>query len=526
MIRIICPSPRISAGRVVFSALKRICTDEIVDLVSLASLKNWLMYPTPACWVFIDPPEAWSDLIIKALETPNTKILLLGSLPPTLANRLDAKTGLLTEDIREGAKCAPATIHSFSESALRVDYIGAISGVESPLPTRPFLRYDFMDEWNNLGYGAILTDDSIWSIRQIVQLPPSVAIALIFLDNLPVSAYVGLWDEPSGSLFWVNRSVGLVDSAEFCLIETFLSSHRHDRLPCWPIIGEIPYGYDAAVTMRLDCDEDVESARELWTLYRNLDVPFSIAIHTSLLSEKKNHVLPQEILTFGGAILSHSATHAPNWGGGYENALAECTVSRSVINDLTGKIVRYAVSPFHQNPIYALEALADAGYDGCIGGIIRNDPDFLIFRSGAPIGISHGFVGHSQQCMLHGDCLLDTGDPLSIFRQAFDISRSGRSFFGYLDHPFSSRYRYGWKDELFRSAMHAEFIAYIRSAGKVLFCNEDDAMDFLAQKVAIRIIPIENGYRVEPSSNYPLSWPVALAYKGEIHPLKKVGINL
>ena len=67
--------------------------------------------------------------------------------------------------------------------------------------------------------------------------------------------------------------------------------------------------------MRLDCDEDVESARELWALYRNLDVPFSIAIHTAHLSEKKNHVLPREILAFGGTILSHSATHAPNWGG-------------------------------------------------------------------------------------------------------------------------------------------------------------------------------------------------------------------
>ena len=526
MIQIVCPSPRISAGRVVCAALRRICGREIVELVSFSCLQKWLTNPSPVCWVFIDPPETWSDLIILALETPKTKLILLGAIPPTLARHLDARVESHSEEIREGGECSPASIHSFSESALRIDYVGSVSGTESPLGSRPFVRYDFMDEWNNLGYGAIRTDDSIWSISQIVQIPSKATIAVISLNNRAVSGYVGLWEEPLGSLFWINRPVGLVDSPEFRLIETFLASHRHEILPCWPILREIPHGYDAAVTMRLDCDEDVESARELWTLYRSLNIPFSLALHTAILSDEKNHALPREILASNGALLSHTATHAPNWGGSYGAALTECTVSRSIIKDLTGETVRYAVSPFHQTPLYALEALADAEYDGCIGGIIRNDPDFLMARSGYPPGTPDGFIGHSQQCMLHGDCLLDTGNPLAIFRQAFDLSRSGGSFFGYLDHPFSSRYRYGWKDEAVRSAMHAEFIAYMRSVGKVLFCNEEEALDFLAQKAAIRINPIENGFRIEPSTILPLEWPVAVEYAGEIHFLKKDGITL
>ena len=74
--------------------------------------------------------------------------------------------------------------------------------------------------------------------------------------------------------------------------------------------------------------------------------------------------------------------------------------------------------------------------------------------------------------------------------------------------------------------MHAEFIAYMQSVGSVLFCNEENALDFLAQKAAIRINPIENGFRIEPSPLLPLEWPVAVEYAGEIHFLKKDGITL
>src|SRR5690606_27172436 len=109
--------------------------------------------------------------------------------------------------------------------------------------------------------------------------------------------------------------------------------------------------------------------------------------------------------------------------------------------------VPYAVSPFHQSPQYALEALCDVGYSGCIGGIIRNDPEFLLARGGELAGFPVGFIGHSQQCMLHGDCLLEAGDPLAIYKMAFDQALETRSLFGYLDHPFSERYQYGWVDE-------------------------------------------------------------------------------
>jgi hypothetical protein len=273
-----------------------------------------------------------------------------------------------------------------------------------------------------------------------------------------------------------------------------------------PVLSEIPYGYVAAVTMRLDCDEDVESARTLWQAYKAMNVPFSLAIHARVLKDPKHHELPREILLAGGSLLSHTATHAPDWGGSYEAAYNEGLVSADAIEVATGNRVRYAVSPFHQTPVYARGALADAGYDGCIGGIIRNDYDFLMARSGIPPWGVKGFIGHTQQCMLHGDCMLMGEDPLAIFKDAFELAKLSRTFFGYLDHPFSERYQYGWASECQRVAMHEQFVGYIQQQENVLFMNENDAMDFLHDRASVMIGGTHKGISlkrtIKPKSNY------------------------
>ena len=90
----------------------------------------------------------------------------------------------------------------------------------------------------------------------------------------------------------------------------------------------------------------------------------------------------RELAAEDGGILSHTATHAPNWGGRYESALQEARDSKAAIERVIDRPVQYVVSPFHQTPAYALDALVDSGYTGCIGGIIRNDPEFLFARGG------------------------------------------------------------------------------------------------------------------------------------------------
>lgn len=184
--------------------------------------------------------------------------------------------------------------------------------------------------------------------------------------------------------------------------------------------------------------------------------------------------------------------------------------------------MRYAVSPFHQSPGYALHALADIGYQGCIGGIIRNDPEFVLARGGELAGLPAGFIGHSQQCMLHGECMLAEGDPLAIFKQAFDLARDTGTLFGYLDHPFSERYAYGWQDERSRIDAHRALVAYIRqSSDKPLFMNEDIAMDFVRAKSLTQVVAGGDGYRIAAAPVHVGDLAFAVEYKGHRLPVSK-----
>lgn len=522
MIHLLCPSYRSEAGTIVEAALIRSFTPTQVQRSSFVQFQN---RKQTACWVLIDPPDDWTASIQAALQARN-KIILLGRIPATLAALLRAQISELPEYLAEAADCSPAPKGGTAESPACIRYRQANGQLLSPVDHRPFSRFDFADEWNNLGYGAIKADGGTWSVSQAVRIPVQQCLAEITVAGQPISAYAGLWDFPHASLLWFNRSVGPVDSAEWGIIEQFLAHHRHDQLPCWPVISEVPHGFDAAVTMRLDCDEDVESARELWNLYRQQDLPFSLALHTSVLADSRHHLLPREVLQQGGAILSHTATHAANWGGSYEAAYREGRQSAELIEALTGRPVRYAVSPFHHTPEYARAGLADAGYSGCIGGIIHNDPDFLMARAGVPPGGAQGFIGHSQQCMLHGDCLLNEADPLRLYKAAFDLAKASRSFFGYLDHPFSERYAYGWQNEAQRSAMHEQFVAYIRQTGNVLFCNQEQAMDFLLQKSAIRVVSEANGFRIIIPDTLISSWQYTVEYAGTIGAIPEGGLLL
>jgi hypothetical protein len=285
-------------------------------------------------------------------------------------------------------------------------------------------------------------------------------------------------------------------------MEIFLAHWRADVLPCQPVLQEIPFGHDAVITMRLDCDESIEAARPLWDAYREMNVPFSLAIHTKNLDDPTQHEILREMVEQGQCLLSHTATHAPNWGGSYDAAFQEAIESSTRLEKVTGQRVKYAVSPFHQSPPYALSALADAGYYGCIGGIIRNDPEFVLARGGELGGGPRGFIGHSQQYMLHGECMLAQGDPMAIFKAAFDRALETRTLFGYLDHPFSARYQYGWTDEVTRISMHQELVRHIRSNAQLpLFLSEDQAMNFLRDKAAWQVMEEGTGFKLIAPAN-------------------------
>lgn len=527
MIYLIAPDHNLDALEIVRAALVRSFTSGIVRVVSFDALNTDDTIDLQAhCFVVINPLDSWTDRLITLIQTNADKLLLLGLIPNQLARYLGMNSKPLAYELKDRLICEPAKANHTSESNLKVVYQKPLGDYTSPLKERPFVRYDFMEEWNNLGFGAILVDESIWSMSNVVTVPESTLMASVVDVDTQLGAYAALWTEHKTSVLWFNRAVGPVDSQEWALVEHFFANFQYATQACVPYVSEIPYGYDAAVTMRLDCDEDVESARPLWQAYQAMGVPFSLALHTKVLSESKHHALPRDVLSAGGAVLSHTATHAPDWGGSYQAALVEGQESKALIKACIDYEVRYAVSPFHQTPSYARQALAEVGYQGCIGGIICNDPDFLMARSGVPPWMQQPtLIGHSQQCMLHGDCMLADDDPLDIFKQAFSAAYRAQTFFGYLDHPFSVRYQYGWTDEAQRIFAHQDFVQYIKSYDNVLFANTSDAMDFLLSKSTVMTKHDSTGFSISPGQKQA-KWTVAVTYQGQQYALSEQGLNL
>jgi peptidoglycan/xylan/chitin deacetylase (PgdA/CDA1 family) len=451
------------------------------------------------------------------MENERSKIIIFGSLPSDLAKYLDVKVAEISLELKKASECEPALTYEFSESKAIINFKPSLGRNFTHLPSRPLCRYDFTNEWNNLGYGVIKTDGSIWSVRQEVVLKVENTMATFQIHGKDISGYIGIWDKESCSLIWFNRSVGPVDSYDWRLVEEFICNYQSEELPCWPVISEIPYGYDAAVTMRLDCDEDVESARGLFEAYKEMQVPFSLALHAKVLENPIHHQLAIEVDKSGGAILSHTLTHAPNWGGSHEAAKNEGRESAKIIGEIIGHKPKYAVSPFHHTPRYARDGLADAGYQGCVGGIISSDPDYLMARAGKPPFAYTDFIGHSQQCMLHGDCLLRGEDPLIVFKNAFNLAIQSKTFFGYLDHPFSDRYQYGWENEAQRINSHKEFIVFMKNTNeKIFFSNEIVALDFLKLKSKIQILGVDEKLLIQNLSGHLLDLQISIEYKNKI----------
>ncbi|MFM0725249.1 polysaccharide deacetylase [Paraburkholderia strydomiana] len=513
MIGVLFPNAAAEAGQYVLAALQRSVSATQAQSITRSTVRE----RAPDLVVAVDAPDGWSADLIAWLRARPRKLVVFGHMPIALADMLGYQATGLPVNLPAASRSAAAPAHASRESAAAVRY-GALAQTLGGAPWhRPFERFDFTDEWNNLGYGAIRCDGSIWSLREAVQVPAEAELAALEVAGERQFAYAALWDVDGSSVLWFNRPVGPCDSFEWRMVEQFVSGYRADTLPCQPVLSELPWGYDAAITSRLDCDEDIESARPLWQAYQRMGVPFSLAVNSQNLSRTEHHGILRELLADRqqGAVLSHTATHAPNWGGSYDCALAEGSQSAQLIEAVTGVPVRYAVSPFHQSPPYAMRGLADAGYDGCIGGIIRNDPEFLTARGGALAGMPTGFVGHSQQCMLHGECMLEEGDPLAVFKQAFDYAYATNTLFGYLDHPFSERYAYGWKDEASRIDAHEQFIAYMRSkARQPLFLHEDAALDFLRFRSLTQIVEEGGAFRVVTPSSQTTPLTLGVEFRG------------
>jgi hypothetical protein len=466
-----------------------------------------------------DADAAWLTPLLNARR----KLVLLGRLGPRIAEMAGLSLTEVTDVLEAQAQCAPAPLHGGSESAATLVYADGGLGGYSPLRRRPFCRFDFTDEWNNLGFGRIGFGHDAWSIAVTARASAAEVVADVVAAERAYGAAATLRDLPAASILWCARPVGPLDGPDWAIIEAFIADHRARELPCRPYLRDVPHGVGAAATMRLDCDEAVASARPLFELYRARGLPLSLAIKTGQELGEADIDLMRDVAIAGGAILSHSQTHAPNWGGSAPAAEAEALASQSWLErHLPGLPIRYAVSPFHQTPTFVPAALARVGYRGVVAGTISSHPEYLMARGGVvPFG-PRGFVSHSQSCMLHGDCLREDGDRLAVYKQAFRNAMAAGQFFGYLDHPFSARYSYGWSDEAERLAAHAALLDFMReecaqAGAPLLFVDETTCLDFMLEKADCEIEFDTARDTFALTRTRAAGLPLSIGFRGQTH---------
>jgi hypothetical protein len=459
---------------------------------------------------------------IAPLLRSRSKILLLGRISPAVAALAGIRLSAVSTRVASSMDAAPASPHAMSASDAAIVYSSRGLGASSPIRRRHFCRFDFRNEWNNLGYGRTTLGDDAWSVAAVAEPRGASTVAEIVLpENRTQGAVATLFDLPMASVLWHARTVGPVDGSDWHVVEAFISDYRCTDLPCRPHLRDVPDGVAAAVTMRLDCDEEISTGRGLLDLYRSRGFPISLAVRTGMTECQAHADMLTDVINQGGSILSHSVTHPSNWGGTSHAAEVEARDSKSWLEArFPGLAVRYAVSPFHQNPPFVPPALARAGYQGFVGGSIANDPEYLMARGGAvPFG-PEGFISHSQTCMLHGDCVLTEPNPFRVYWEAFRTARADGRFFGYLDHPFSQRYAYGWTSEQNRVAMHSNFLDFMltdcaAAKGPLLFVNENTCLDFMREKAATEIVfePDRNSFEV--SRLCAAGLPLSVGYRGQ-----------
>lgn len=436
---------------------------------------------TTKVYILISSDDQTSDQISELLNEGH-KIVILGKIGNETATLLGLE---LNDSCRfDETKASLPSDHEGEchTSEYRLTYTSHPLNENIPYKSRYFARFDFTDEWNNHGYGRITLDSGIWSVSCVLANRSAQSIAVVEDHNGYVSEFATVTDFDNAAVLYINRPVGTIDGLDWGIVENFLCLYRIDDLVALPLIYDLPHGVKGVVSARLDCDQSIINARPLVDLYKSYGIDISLAISTGIPIDQNDIDFMIDFYQNGGSLVSHTITHHYSWGRDYAHALEETSGSKLWLEEhIPGLCVDYAVSPFHSNEPFAVQALADAGYQGFISGIIHNDPEYLVGVSGEVPFVTVPIVTHSQQCMMHGDCYHRYGNSVHPYVEAFEMHLKAGKLFGYLDHPFGG-YDYGWASEEERLVAHNQMIKTISKHEGIEWWTLKQLLDFVVRK--------------------------------------------
>lgn len=428
--------------------------------------------------------------IKKILSGEKNKIILNGKLNESLKSLLEINN-LYSDFLHE--ELIPANSYKPSFSIFKLNYQNKcpyLKGFLKCITQRPIWRYDFDLEWNNHCYGNILEKHEMLDLSHYCSFNEKKYIAYIENKNSEKVPLIAEFHLNNNLILWINRNLSVIDLPEWKIIEDFISSGYFSDFRCVPFLSEFSKNENGLITMRLDCDEDIESAKEVFEIYKDNNLPISLAITTNQMQNNEiNYELPKNVIDYGGTILNHSHTHPTNWGNTKEEIIKEIKTSQKIIEKSFGIKNEFAVSPFHHLTWDALEILEEMKFKGVVAGISSSHHEFLTARGGL-IDKEFNILFHSQQCMLHGDCL-SPQRKIDDYLYAFSLySKLGFSI-GFLDHPISQRYDYGWGSKDRQVNSHKKIIEFLLKE-KIKFVSQEEMFNRLKSK---DMLEIENSFK-------------------------------
>ena len=149
MIHLIANAPDAPTTALVLAALRRSVSHGLAIRASYSSLDN------ASIVVCVNADDRLGDALIDWLNATPRKLVMFGRLPVALHQACGATPVSWPADASSWSRSPSAPAGGWAQSDGEIRYRDAAAGLGAAGWTRPLERYDFADEWNNLGYGAI-----------------------------------------------------------------------------------------------------------------------------------------------------------------------------------------------------------------------------------------------------------------------------------------------------------------------------------------------------------------------------------